>query len=140
MGKFAVVHLKRIAGVEHHQRMTLVVMALVQPALQVGRCNGRRAPIGRSDGGVVHADDLALDLDQKLAKRLLSGPAFFSTQLGHAILLAQPLQKTFHLFFGPSQKQIDALGGQQDGAFEVSGRGLISALITPSLWGRQWRE
>jgi hypothetical protein len=89
---------------------------------------------------VIHSNDLALDLDQQLAKWLLSGPTSFATQARHAILRSQPLHETVHGRFGAGQKQIDALGGQQDRAFELSGRCLISALITPSLWGRQRRE
>ena len=65
---------------------------------------------------------------------------FFATQARHALLRSQPLHETVQGRFGAGQKQIDALGGQQDGAFELPGHGMIAALITPSLGRRQWRE
>ena len=66
--------------------------------------------------------------------------ASFAAQARHALLRPQPLHETVHLRFEAGQKQIDALGGQQDGAFELPGICLVATPLTPNLGRRQGRE
>ncbi len=116
----AVVHFEGIAGVQRHHGAARVVVALRKPAPQRGGIHRGRAPFGGPDGGVVHADDLALDLHQHLAKGLGRRPALLRFQRGKArIRIPQPLHEAPHGVRLPGQEHVDAFFRQQDGALEA---------------------
>ena len=73
----AFVHFVIVAGVQNDHRAAVVVKPLVEPALGRGGGDGRGAALDGSNGGVVHANDLAFDLHQHLLKWNGLRPAFF---------------------------------------------------------------
>ena len=86
----AAVRLEGVARVQRDHGLPAVVVPLVQPALERGGIHRRCAALGRSNGRVVHADDLGLDLDQQLFERLRLRPAFFGLQVCKTAVCAQP--------------------------------------------------
>ena len=97
-------------------------MALVEPALERGCASTRRRAAGGGlDGRMVHADDLALDLDQQLAKGLRVRPAFLGLAGRRSAASARSAARKPRTRIGRAgQEQVDAFGGQQDGALEAS--------------------
>lgn len=71
------------------------------------------------NGGVVHADDLVLDLDQHFFEGRGVRPAFFGREGRKAAVRLELRHKAPHVIRRTRQKQIDALVRQQDGALEV---------------------
>jgi hypothetical protein len=67
---------------------------------------------------VVHADDLALELDQHAPEGLGVGPALLGLQAGEARVGAQVRQEGADSVGGARQKQVDTLGRDQDRAHE----------------------
>ena len=104
IGEGAHVHFKSVARVQRDHRAARVVMALVQPALQGGRVHCWRAASGRANRRMVHADDLGLDLDQQLFKRLVRGPALLDVQVGKPRISKQPGHKAGDLRCAARQK------------------------------------
>ena len=82
---------------------------------------------------MVHADDLALDLDQQLLEGLRGRPAFLGCQVGKAGLLLQLRHKVPHCRGRPRQKQVDALLRQQHSALELQAQGLRQQTFSQGL-------
>ena len=87
--------------------------------MQRGWVHRRGTPLRRADGGVVHADDLALDLDQHLAKWHRVGPTLLGLQVGKALVHPHAIHKAPHCLGGARQKEVDAFFGQQDRALQA---------------------
>ncbi|MNL40414.1 hypothetical protein D3C87_1627590 [compost metagenome] len=88
------------------------------------RIHPGRAARGGAYGRMIHADDLALDLDQQFAERHVAAMAELHFQIGEARVGAQVPQEGVDTLGRAGQEQIDALFGQQDGPFERGGAGL----------------
>ena len=117
----AVVDLESVARVEQHHLLARVVMPLVQPALERLGLDTRRAPRGRLDRGMVHADDLALDLHQHAAEGLCGRPAFLGLERGEARVGAQFVDEGPHFARRAGEEKVDALGREQDGPHQLAG-------------------
>jgi hypothetical protein len=100
------VDLEIVAGVDHHDRLAGVVMALVEPALEGGRIHRRRAAQLRLDQRHAHGDDLFLDLHQHALVRLLFRQAFLDFDVGKARVAAQPGQVLVDIFAGPDRNML----------------------------------
>ena len=109
-----------VARLQHDHGAACVIVAAVEPTLERSRTNRRCASCRGPDGGVVHADDFGLDLDQPLVKRLDCRPAFLDLKVCKTVVGAQPRQEIMNLQAGGRQKQVDAFFGQQHGAFDFA--------------------
>ncbi len=109
-----------VARVEHHHLAAVVVMALVQPALERGGRQRWRAAVFRADQRIAHGDDLFLQAHQQPAERLVVGEAFLGRQVGKARIGAQPADDAVDRLARAGQEDVDALGCQQDRALQVA--------------------
>lgn len=75
--------------------------------------------MGGLNGGVVHANDLALDFDQHFFEWLRLGPALFGRDVGKARVGVQLGDEAAHIIGWAGQEQVNPLFGQQNGAFEA---------------------
>ena len=107
-------NLEGIAGVQRHHRASLVVMPLIQPALDGVGCQGGGATAAGLDGGVVHADDFRFHLHAHALKGLLGGPAFLGGDIGEPGVDTQGLHPGVDGLSGAGQEQVDPFSGQQD--------------------------
>ena len=82
---------------------------------------------------MVHANDLAFDLDQQLLEGLRGRPAFFGRQVGKAGVLLQLRHKVPHRRGRPRQKQVDALLRQQHSALELQAQRLRQQTFSQDL-------
>ena len=109
-----------VARVQHHHLAALVVVALIEPALEVRRRDRRRAPLFRADQRVAHGDDFFLHAHQQAAERLVVGQAFFRCQVGKTRVGTQPANDTVNALARAGQEDVDALGRQQHGALQLA--------------------
>lgn len=110
---------KGIAGIDHHHRFAVIVVTLIEPALQGQRLDERRAAFFRLDQRMLHGDDLGLELDQHAVERLVLGLALLDFDIGKARIGAQPAEKRVDIGAFAGQKQIDAFRAQNDGAAQI---------------------
>ena len=139
-GKCAFVDFVVVARVQGDHFTAFVVMALLQPAAQRGRRDRGGAPAGGADGGVVHANDLALDLDQHLAKRHMVGPAFLGVQIGKARVQLELSDEAANGHSRPGQEEVDAFLGQQHRTLEVQFLGARQQRLAQCVGVGQGRE
>ena len=89
---------------------------------------------------MVHANDLAFDLDQHFFEGLCGRPTLFGRQVGQARLLLQLRHKVPNCQGRPRQKKVDTLLGQQDGALELQVVGTRQQRVAQSLGVGQRHE
>jgi len=107
-------HFVVVAGVEQRHRPTFV-----QPLLELACRDLRRRTPGRVDAFDAERDDLLLDLHEHALERLIGTGALLGSdvrQTGHG---ADDFQYRRQLRPRAGQKEIDALGRQQDGPLQA---------------------
>mmetsp|Transcript_6945 Transcript_6945/g.16764 ORF Transcript_6945/g.16764 Transcript_6945/m.16764 type:complete len:320 (+) Transcript_6945:23-982(+) len=120
----AMIHLEAVAGVQHHDLAAGIVVALVQPACQCRRCQCRRARrLVGSDGGMVHPDDLGLDLDLEPLEGLGRAPAALGRQRVEARVGPQFGHPGVDGLGRAGEEEVDALLGDQHRALQAQGLG-----------------
>ena len=111
--------LEVVAGVDDGDVAAVVVVAFVDPAGQgLGR-DGGGAAVGRADAGLAEGDGLALDLHQEAVEALLVRQTFLDVHVGQRGQAAQHVGKGAGVVCRPAQHDVDAFGGEQDGATHV---------------------
>ena len=108
-----------VAGFHHDDRDAVVVMALVEPALERLRRHGGRAAQFRLDQRHAHRDDFLLDANQHAAVRLFGRHAFLPLQVGQAGVAAHPGEVLVDLRARAGDEHVDALRRQQDRALQA---------------------
>ena len=115
------IHLEGVARVQHHHRPALVVSGrrpASVPAWSASTAGAR--PACGLHGGLVHADDLALDLHAAAWRSgSAAGPALLRRRgRPAAVVLVQPLRDPGRARRPrrSGEEQVDAFGGEQHGA------------------------
>ncbi len=111
--------LEGVARVEHDEFAAVVVVALIEPARQRRRIDRRRAAGSRLHLRLVHADDLALDLDAQKAKRLLLAPALLGVECGKSPVFAQLRKPAAQRTLFTGEEQVDTLVRQDHRAAQA---------------------
>ena len=111
-------HLESVARVEHRHGSAFVAVALVEPASQRAAVDGGCAAGLWAHAELVHADDLALQLDQQPLEGRGFGALRFEFERGESRVGLQRRQPLLHRRRSACQRQVDALGRQQHGALQ----------------------
>ena len=107
----AVIHLKRVARVEHDHGLPVVVMASIQPTLQGFWLHPRRTAVKRSNGRMIHPNDFVFQFHKEATEGLRCTPALFAIDISKPRVLAQPGNEASQLRFGTGEEHVDPLGG-----------------------------
>ncbi len=116
------VNLEVVSRVQHRHRAAGVVVALREPARQRCRLHRGGAALLRLDRGMVHADQLVLDLHLQAPERHRVAEAVLGGQAGERRLGAQrAIDPAAQRGLVAGHEQVDALAGEQDRALHADG-------------------
>ncbi len=111
-------HLEGIACIEHHHGAAGVVVALVEPALEIHGPHGRRPARFGADQRHLHRDDF-LGAHQHPLEGLGVRQALLGRDIREARVGVEPGHEGVDGVARAGQEHVDALGRQQDRALEV---------------------